>query len=64
MANISGGKTTIIIAHRLSTIKDCDKIIVIKNGRIREMGTHSELMDKKGIYNQLYQKQLNSQAAS
>ena len=63
MANISGGKTTIIIAHRLSTIKDSDKIIVIHKGRIREMGTHDELINNKGIYRQLYQKQLSSEAA-
>ena len=63
MANISGGKTTIIIAHRLSTIKYSDKIIVIHKGRIREMGTHNELIDKKGIYNQLYRKQLSSEVA-
>ncbi|HHV97630.1 MAG TPA: ABC transporter ATP-binding protein [Clostridiaceae bacterium] len=62
MSNISGGKTTIIIAHRLSTIKDCDKIIVIHKGRIREIGTHSELLEKGGIYSQLYYKQLWSQA--
>jgi len=62
MSNISGGKTTIIIAHRLSTIKDCDKIIVIHKGKIREMGTHSQLLEKNGIYSQLYHKQLYSQA--
>lgn len=64
MTNISGGKTTIIIAHRLSTIKECDKIIVIHKGRIREMGNHGQLLEANGIYSQLYQKQLNSQTAS
>jgi len=46
MANISEGSTTIIIAHRLSTIKNADKIIVISNGRIEEIGTHDELFEK------------------
>lgn len=44
------GKTVITVAHRLSTIKDCDKIIVIDNHKIAEMGTHDELIAKKGIY--------------
>ena len=58
MANISEGSTTIIIAHRLSTIKNADKIIVISNGRIEEIGTHDELFEKGGIYRELYEKQL------
>ncbi|HOJ10103.1 MAG TPA: ABC transporter ATP-binding protein [Clostridiales bacterium] len=62
MSNISGGRTTIIIAHRLSTIRNADNIIVIHKGRIREMGTHDELLDKRGIYRQLYEKQLNTEA--
>jgi ATP-binding cassette subfamily B multidrug efflux pump len=61
MANISEGSTTIIIAHRLSTIRNADNIIVIDNGRIKEMGTHEQLMDKGGIYRQLYERQLNYQ---
>lgn len=61
MKNISGGKTTIIIAHRLSTIKDADKIFVIHKGKIREEGTHQELLDLKGIYDRLYEKQLNTE---
>jgi ATP-binding cassette subfamily B multidrug efflux pump len=59
MANISGGSTTIIIAHRLSTIRNADKIIVINNGRIEEIGTHEELLEKGGLYRQLYEKQQN-----
>jgi ATP-binding cassette subfamily B protein len=50
MSKISSGKTSIIIAHRLSTIKNADKIIVIHKGRIKETGTHEQLMDKKGLY--------------
>jgi ATP-binding cassette, subfamily B, multidrug efflux pump len=51
------GRTSLVIAHRLSTIQDVDRIIVIHRGRIREMGTHTELLDKKGIYSRLYQLQ-------
>lgn len=51
------GRTSIAIAHRLSTIQHVDKILVIKNGTIREEGTHQELLDKKGLYYDLYQLQ-------
>ena len=55
------GRTSIIIAHRLSTIKNCDRIIVIKRGEIIEDGSHSELMTKKGLYYNLYTRQLREQ---
>jgi ATP-binding cassette, subfamily B, bacterial MsbA len=51
------GRTTIIIAHRLSTIAQADRIIVMEKGRIMEMGTHVQLIEKEGIYYRLYQKQ-------
>ena len=47
-------RTTIVIAHRLSTIEDASRIIVLDNGVISETGTHSELLDNKGIYQSLY----------
>ena len=48
------GRTTIAIAHRLSTLKDVDALAVIKDGKVVEMGTHEELMIKKGEYHKLY----------
>ena len=54
MEKISRDRTIIIIAHRLSTIKKADKIIVLENGRVAEMGSHSELArDKSGLYAKL-----------
>ena len=55
------GRTSLIIAHRLSTIQDCDKIIVIHKGKVREEGTHGELLRKRGIYYRLYQLQYKDQ---
>jgi ABC-type multidrug transport system fused ATPase/permease subunit len=51
------GRTTIIIAHRLSTTKYADKIIVMHNGEIEEMGRHEELLKSRGIYHDLYELQ-------
>ncbi len=54
------GRTTIAIAHRLSTLRNADKILVIDHGKICEYGTHSELLDKKGIYYGLVMAQANA----
>ena len=59
--NIMRHHTTFIVAHRLSTIVNADKILVIKNGRIQEMGKHQELMDKKGYYYHLYTNQFSEE---
>ena len=48
------GTTKILIAHRLDTIKSADKILVMDNGEIVEIGTHRELLELGGIYKQLY----------
>ena len=48
------GRLVVVIAHRLSTIQNADKILVMENGRVKERGTHSELIDKNGIYRRLY----------
>ena len=53
------GRTSIMVAHRLSTIQHCDRIIVMHHGRIRETGTHQELLALDGIYKKLYQLQLS-----
>jgi len=55
------GRTTFVIAHRLSTIKRADKIIVIEDGQIQEMGTHRELIQKRGKYYHLYTRQFRQE---
>lgn len=52
------GRTTFIIAHRLSTVRDADQILVLDNGTIAEQGTHAELMEEEGVYQELYELQI------
>ena len=56
-AKIMKGRTTFMIAHRLSTVRQCDVILVVKDGKIIESGTHKELIGKKGHYFNLYTRQ-------
>jgi len=58
---LMSGRTTIAIAHRLSTIQDMDKILVLHKARLREMGTHQELLALRGLYYKLYQLQYKDQ---
>jgi len=55
------GRTSIIIAHRLSTIRKANKIILLEKGEIKEIGTHDELIQEKGIYHQLHKMQFEKQ---
>ncbi|KOR26610.1 ABC transporter ATP-binding protein [Clostridium sp. L74] len=57
MRNIMKGRTSFVIAHRLSTIKNADLILVMRDGNIVEQGTHNELLESKGYYEQLYHAQ-------
>jgi ATP-binding cassette subfamily B protein len=55
------GRTSIVVAHRLSTVQRADKIIVMHKGRVREIGTHQQLLSQRGIYWKLYQLQYKDQ---
>ena len=56
------GRTSFVIAHRLSTVRDADKILVLRDGRITEAGTHDELLAQGGFYHQLFTSQFRGQA--
>ena len=55
------GRTSLVVAHRLSTIQKCDRIIVLHHGELREIGTHNELLTKRGLYWRLYQLQYSDE---
>jgi len=63
ISEVLKGRTSFIIAHRLSTVRSADRILVIENGGIREMGTHKELMRMKGSYYKLYMSQFEEERA-
>ena len=58
---IMAGRTCLVIAHRLSTIRNADRIVVFHRGVIREMGSHTELMEKRGVYYRLHQLQFQGE---
>ncbi len=55
------GRTSLVVAHRLSTIQKCDRIIVLHHGELREIGSHNELLTKRGLYWRLYQLQYSEE---
>lgn len=63
MENLMEGRTSFVIAHRLSTIKRADRILFIRNGAIAEIGTHKELLKRKGDYYRLYTQQFRKELA-
>ena len=60
MDRLTEGRTSFVIAHRLSTIKNADKIIVMKDGNIVEIGNHDQLLEKGGVYKELYTSQFET----
>ena len=63
LANLMENRTSIVIAHRLSTIRKADNIVVLKKGKIVEMGTHDELLEHRGEYKKLYELQFADKEA-
>ena len=55
------GRTSLVIAHRLSTVREADQILVVDDGRVVERGRHDELLDRGGLYTDLYRRQFAAQ---
>ncbi len=62
LSRLMAGRTTLVIAHRLATVLDCDRILVMENGRIVEQGTHASLVAAGGLYARLADLQFKTQA--
>ncbi len=61
LATALEGRTSLVIAHRLSTVRDADQILVVEEGRIVEHGRHDELLERGGLYTELYRRQFAAQ---
>src|SRR5207247_1482902 len=61
---LSRDRTTVVIAHRLSTVRDADRIVVLEEGRVAEMGSHRELPEQRGLYAHLVSRQLTAAGGS
>ena len=64
MERVTAGRTSLMIAHRLSTVRNADVILVVKNGKIVEQGTHTELLHKQGYYFELYTRQYEDETTA
>ena len=64
LEGVTAGRTCLMIAHRLSTVRNCDIILVVKDGKIVEQGNHRELLKKKGYYHELYTRQYEDEATA
>jgi ATP-binding cassette subfamily B protein len=64
MESVTEGRTSLMIAHRLSTVRNADMILVVRDGKIIEQGTHTELLKKKGYYFELYTRQYEDEATA
>ena len=64
LEGVTAGRTSLMIAHRLSTVKDADLILVVRNGKIVEQGTHPELLKRRGYYYELYTRQFEEETTA
>ena len=64
LEGVTAGRTCLMIAHRLSTVRNADMILVVKNGRIVEQGTHDDLLERRGYYFELYTRQYEEEATA
>ena len=64
MESVTAGRTSLMIAHRLSTVRNADMILVVRDGKIVEQGTHTQLLQQKGYYHELYTRQYEDEATA
>jgi len=64
MESVTAGRTSLMIAHRLSTVRNADMILVVRDGKIVEQGTHPELLRQRGYYYELYTRQYEDETTA